>query len=112
VYLRGLEHRWNVPTCGLQIDANRRTMEPSDLLKLGNDLVALDRVQDIKGNEKCWDRVWNGKEFNHLICVLRTKKRVRGFRGFGTASHSCLGTRLVLRVNQGLAEVKRLFSLH
>ena len=50
VYLRGLKQRWNVPTCGLQIDANRRLMELGDLLKLRDDLVALDRVQDIEGN--------------------------------------------------------------
>ena len=82
------------------------------MLKLGNDLVALDRVQDIEGNEKRWDRMWNGKEVNHLICVLRTKERVPGFMGFGISSHSCLGTLSVLGANQGLAEVKRLFSLH
>ena len=87
MYLRGLEHRWYFPTCGFQIDTNRRPMEPSNLLKLGNDLVALDRVQDIKGDKKRWDGVWNGREVNHLICVLRTKERVPGFRRFGSANY-------------------------
>ena len=86
MYLRGLKQRWNVPTCGLQIDANRRLMELGDLLKLRDDLVALDRVQDIKGNEERWDRVWNGREVNHLIYVLRTKERVPCFRRFGSAN--------------------------
>ena len=49
-------------------------MKPSNLLKLRDGLVALDRVQDIEGDKKRWDRVWNGREVNHLICVLRTKE--------------------------------------
>ena len=61
-------------------------MEPSNLLKLGDDLVAFDRVQDIEGDKKHWDREWNGREVNHLICVLRTKERVPCFRGFGSAN--------------------------
>lgn len=61
-------------------------MKPSNLLKLRDDLVALDRVQDIEGDKKRWDRVWNGREVNHLICVLRTKERVPCFMRFGSAN--------------------------
>ena len=96
MYLWWLEQRWNVPTCGLQIDMHSRPMKPSNLLKLRDDLVALDRVQDIEGDKKRWDRVWNGREVNHLICALRTKERVPGVRRFGSANYVRADNRSVL----------------